>query len=536
MPDFSYNQKLLIRRGSRIEAAFHAWRIAGSLQSAEWLDQFAVEHETMYEELMHVRDAGEAAVLHPIAWSLHYRRSMSEPSSDSWIVLVSAQDPDIVEMLENEEVPVPDGTEDFEEVDGAPQETRWWKFKNIVQNSAPIPDGLCPQSSSSSSDGDPQDDSNSPDARHGEIQRGSPATDSPHSLTLVSSAPTSNNLQPITSTTVDAAHSYKHQGSAVSGIKKVTLILPPRPPQDERLEMTSNATKKRKHAQSSSRCAADSTATIPVSRSEPSHFKQRRISDDARRTQDPVACSGDDVEHKPDGQRRKTSQQRPKKRRFTKAELEFMAEAAKVKLAPCQRCNDSLRECISLGIGNRCANCHQLRRGCTYVAKGNVGIHCRLKDPSNYWDVLLRNAERPLPVLPAVPYLYPLHKIDRTGINHMVLIQKLRRPITYEDAERPLGEAEIFDPALATDIPGLEVEEDSEETPMSPIQIPRDIAPYGEPTWPFTEDTARAIAAMKDLYQKETAVLQGGPGSGSAEIIQSLVTEFATSSAREFLL
>ncbi|KAA1467300.1 hypothetical protein DENSPDRAFT_877201 [Dentipellis sp. KUC8613] len=306
--------------------------------------------ENMYEELMRVKHAGETAVLHPIAWSLHYRRSTSEPSSDDWIFLVSAQDPDIVEMLENEAVPVPDGTEDFEEVDEAPQETRWWKFM---------------------------------------------------------------------------------------------------------------------------------------------------------------------------------SQQWSKKRPFTKAELDFMTGAEKVKLAPCQRCEAISRDCIPQGIGKRCANCVRTRRACTYVAKGRF-----LADPSTYWDILLRNAERPIPVLPAVPYLYPLHKVDQTGIDHGELIKKLRRPITCEDAERPLEEAELLGLASIGDNMGSEVEEVSEATLASPVQVSRVIVPYNEPV---PEDITRAIAAMKDLYQKETAVLQGGPGSGLAGAIQSLVTEFATPSALGFL-
>ncbi|TFY61160.1 hypothetical protein EVG20_g7163 [Dentipellis fragilis] len=166
--ELSKDQRLLLRRGARIQAAFDTWKAVGSPSTAAWLDNFIAEHvrhllticirhmsirqqqrdsplprslqDAMCDEFNRVKDAGEDIVLHPVGWSLHYRRaraSMLGRGDEYWAARISPRDPALEHLLANEAVPVPEGAGDLEDDSdyedlgpGVPRESKWWMFKD----------------------------------------------------------------------------------------------------------------------------------------------------------------------------------------------------------------------------------------------------------------------------------------------------------------------------------------------------------------------------------------------------------------------
>ncbi|TFY66132.1 hypothetical protein EVG20_g4956 [Dentipellis fragilis] len=585
MPTFSNVQIRLLRRGARIQAAFRTWKAAGSPQTTEWLDNFGAEHNKLYEDMSRVREAKEHVVLHPVAWSLHYRRSMAKGHSDDWILRVSEDDPTIKQILEKEGVHVPGGGEDYEDCQGfdeEPREAQWWKFKgtystvNSAGNVTTDRDSRSPASQSLEAgrsdgrgDSDPPNrhvDTNSDSLRH--PLPSPPATGdhtvksdaniavSPIRVSAVSSTPTQglgqeierpsrpsadpqipNNSRDDTrtsqyksaqialgilnrrlsakklsglgkasdSTPAPSQLSVKASPTAEDSEAKAALHLPhhlaaaagehektayPNVVVQKRKRTVSSIIETRsKSARRSSSALADVDKEDDASegaRTRPPLPKRRKVADDgdddAHRRDSAEPCSDDELhtadgtdgtgssDSKPTDAKTGGSQKRTK-RQFTKAELAFMDAAAKVK--------------------------------------------------------------RPIPVLPPVPYLYPLHKVDAARVGHAVFLEKLRWPKTEEDAERALDEDEIFgaqSQAAPMDV-GVDEGEDKvdcqpriQESPSHThgevpgpgidIQPPVSVQPNVTVSVSISPHTARSRSAL-DLSSSATGVSSTTAGASS---------------------
>ncbi|TFY66139.1 hypothetical protein EVG20_g4959 [Dentipellis fragilis] len=510
MSNFSHNQKLLLRRGARIQVAFQTWKAAGSPQTAEWLKNFGVEHtepplqEKICRDILRVTEAKETIVLHTLAWSFFHRRSKAKaPAANfKWASRVSVEDPAILQTLERDGLPVPDESEDYEDYDGfdgALQESKWWKFKDVVRD--PIASGSSSQVIDTAAGGDGKHHADlvslSARPKNGRAsdrsqetvttspRRPSPSANDEVAVISKPNAPVTQRCGTTEQNRVqgnglpaemqgrdhdDGTQQPKSTGNLRRSKRLRQMELnseidgsasccgnPARVPTKRRVEVVIPARKRRrKSGKGSNSVDANDDKSGP---SQPKPKTRKRIelvdgpegcmveSDDSEPevSVQPWVTKGvgklEDAEFKVDFP--KVTRIRKQPRRFTKAELDFMAEAAKVKLVPCRRCFADEQHCVPQGVATSCWNCRKKGNKCSHNAKNRRGP-ARLT-PSNYWEVLLRNAERPIPVLPYVPYLRSLHTIDQTGISHAVLLESLRRPDTYEDAERPLDDDEMVD-------------------------------------------------------------------------------------------
>ncbi|TFY61162.1 hypothetical protein EVG20_g7158 [Dentipellis fragilis] len=667
MSTLSKNQRLLLRRGTRIQSAFDAWKAVGSPSTAAWLDNFIAEHDAMCDEFNRVKDAGEDIVLHPVGWSLHYRRaqaSRSGRSDEYWVARFSPRDPALEHLLANEAVPVLEGTgeDDSDDEDlgpGVPRESKWWKFKDAEPRPAaddrhvsatPVASVLSPAtgavpatrpgrsasaqeveetSAGSRAHASPRSPSlptgQATESRYGQDSVAAPTESSPpmpargsnrepSGATNVqdtdqdrendpgtSVAPTkvrhlidrilrgrrqsesetrdvtSNVHEPARSITprhIDiGTFSRRTESSPASRTfpaKRVSFRLPGQTrtlglPRE--IDPTSVIPQKRKRVglgsdtldrQNTSGLYSNGVDTDSDSAGDLSLTKTRKLSghtgpaedaDDAEADEFDETEADDEAESD-NGHRMLTRRaaaklhstppshespqevelvepeiekpaririQRPR-RPFTIAELEFMNEASKIKRMPCKACEHYGKRCIQAEVGRSCKTC-RARRKCTHVAAGNRGGSFRFT-PSHYWESLLRNAARPIPKLPPVPYLYPLDQVDKLGVDREVLISKLCYPKTVEEAEKPLDMDDFSGIAAATsDLQPMSMDVDSGHLLK---KLPRH-ARHPEPpstatsshsaldTASDTSEMARVMAALQSevqslrLEQRETA-------------------------------
>ncbi|TFY66138.1 hypothetical protein EVG20_g4958 [Dentipellis fragilis] len=590
MSTLSKNQRLLLRRGARIEAAYTTWTSAGSPRTAIWLDNFGAEdvcgflypplfcnrnslgccelQKALCDDIIRVKEANEAVILHRVAWSLHYHHSTA-PNADDWIARVSPEDSAlVVQVLGSAAVPDVAEESDYEDIDGldhgpgASRESKWWKFKDadFTRSSADARGTVALDSGSDLHiDADVEAATTPPSPAPGIVPATRPdrreasrssremgASALAHARSPGRLAPSlstshamkagfrhSHDRQPLIATQIQAqgeknnGTSTVQPGSLRKGLQNILNIVrtSPRsgsenqesagPGLGHRSRQPTNFSSPRIMKKAPSRLSPrlgsrlprshdvgrtfETTPIIPQKRKRTrfdvdvletddssndgptdadvenssglSRSKRRRassytaesIKDHDESTEDSDPQSGDDypILTRRAAAKLKTTEytvsraavtktERPKFRSivsspFSKAEQNFIAQASKVELGPCHKCISDVKECIPNDVGYSCQGCRNKHR-CSHVAKGNNG-GIRLT-PSHYWETLLRHARRPIPVLPPVPYLFPLDKVDKLGIDHAVLIAKLRYPKTIEEAVLPLDPEEIL--GLAT--------------------------------------------------------------------------------------
>ncbi|KAA1467293.1 hypothetical protein DENSPDRAFT_868979 [Dentipellis sp. KUC8613] len=554
-----------------------------------WLHDFGKEHNRLYEDMSRVREAKEDVILHPVAWSLHYRRSTAKGTSGDWMLQLSEEDPTIKQILEKEGVRVPDGSEDYEGFEGEvpERELEWWRFEAIVnpanhlttdrESRTPASQSLEAgrgEFDSPNRDTDTKSDSLRPPLPSPpvisdttvesnaeiaaspirstsstplqEAERPSVAADPqiPNKLESGTPAPQSN-LKSLAAMLrlLESRRSAKKQSEPTTAMPAVgassdvwtkppgRISWPPtsveskdenpaestsvwsKPPgrfpwppgsagaenkgkksaelyaiqKRKRTGTVSSVVETRSKAGEKSGSALvevdkeDDASKEQEARTRPLVKRRKLVDDDVHGKESPEPSSDDEPiavvmratgssHSKPVLADAKTvhvnasGSSRYPRREFTEAEQAFLDAAAEVKLVPCERCAAEHKPCIPNGAGFSCQSCRK-RYKCRHVTTRRTGGRLA---PSHVWEALLRNAQRPIPVLPHVPYLLPLHKADASGVDRAVLLEKLRWPKTKEEAERVLEE-DMFGVELGLQARDVDVvvdlDTDEEEVP-----------------------------------------------------------------------